>query len=63
MSVPFFYEPNMEAVIKPIIKDTNVAKAKEMMDYIEKTFGKTYITPADLFFERLAQRNNRNFDP
>jgi hypothetical protein len=34
-----------------------------MMEYIRKEFGKTRITPADLFFERLQKVNNKTFDP
>jgi hypothetical protein len=28
-----------------------------------KEFGKSVITPADLFFERLQKVNNKTFDP
>jgi isopenicillin N synthase-like dioxygenase len=61
-SIPFFYEPNMEAVLEPLIADSDPRK-REMMDYIKKTFGLEKITPADLFFERLQNINKKTFDP
>ena len=62
-SVPYFYEPNMEAIIRPILNTQDKAKMEQMKAYIHETFGKEYIMPADLFFERLNQRNNKHFDP
>jgi isopenicillin N synthase-like dioxygenase len=64
LSVPFFYEPNMDAVIRPIIhQNCGEEKSNEMKKYIKEKFGKAFITPADLFFERLNNANNTNFDP
>ena len=62
-SVPFFFEPNMDAMIRPILNTKDKVKEAQMKAYIQDTFGKEYIMPADLFFERLNQRNNKNFDP
>lgn len=62
-SVPFFYEPNLDAVIEPLINSQDPVKNMQMKQYIEKKFGRSYIIPADLYFERLAERNNKNFDP
>ena len=62
-SIPFFYEPNMDVVIRPIIDTTDPAKAVQMKEYIQRTFGRTYVTPADLYLERLAQRYNKDYDP
>ena len=62
-SVPFFYEPNIDARIEPIFNDKDEAKDAQMRAYIEAKFGRTFIIPADLYLERLAERNNKNFDP
>ena len=61
-SIPFFYEPNMEAILEPLIPASDPRK-HEMVDYMKKEFGKEKITPADLFFERLQKVNNKTFDP
>ena len=62
-SVPFFYEPNMDAIINPILNTQEPIKEAQMKAYIKEKFGKSYIMPADLFYERLAERDNKNFDP
>ena len=61
--MPFFYEPNMDAVINPILNTQDPIKEAQMKAYIKEKFGKSYIMPADLFYERLAERDNKNFDP
>ena len=48
-SIPFFFEPNIDAVIRPI----NDEKEAKMKAYIMEKFGKDHIIPADLFYERL----------
>ena len=52
----------MDAIIRPILNTRDPIKEKEMKNYIEEKFGKTYISPVDLYYERLAERNNKNFD-
>ena len=62
-SVPFFFEPNMTAIIRPILNTKDKVKEEQMKTYIRDTFGKEYIIPADLFYERLKHRHNKDFDP
>ena len=62
-SIPFFYEPNIDVVIRPIINTNDPLKNAQMKEYIEKKFGRNYIMPADLYLERLAERSNKDFDP
>ena len=62
-SVPFFYEPNMDAIIKPILNNSDPVKNAQMRQYIKQKFNKSFICPADLYYERLAERHNKNFDP
>ena len=53
----------MDAIIRPILNTRDPVKENEMKNYIEKKFGRSYISPVDLYNERLAERNNKNFDP
>ena len=62
-SIPFFYEPNIDVVIRPILNATDPVKNAQMKEYIRKKFGRSYIMPADLYFERLENTNNKDFDP
>ena len=62
-SVPFFYEPNIDVVIRPIINTNDPVKNAQMKDYIKTKFGRNYIMPADLYYERLTERYNKDFDP
>lgn len=48
---------------RPIINTKDAVKKAQMEAYIKQKFGKDYITPADLFYERLNQKNNKDFDP
>ena len=62
-SIPFFYEPNIDVVIRPIINTKDPVKNAQMKEYIQKKFGRNYIMPADLYYERLKERENKDFDP
>ena len=52
-SIPFFFEPNIDAIIRPILNATDKEKEAKMQAYIKEKFGKDHIIPADLFYERL----------